>query len=244
MGFAEEHEKWYRKHLAKRRGERRDALLRGHGYGNRLFAEHVWWPMLGHFDGLHPEYEVLDWRHRSYFVDFMYIAGKHHWVIEIMDYGSHGKDRSAYRKDLNRALFLQSLGFGYIEVSLDELKENPAFIRSMLRSILGPYLQAAQWRGGAFRRPYGKVEREIAGMKAGSARTTAHGRRCGRSGVDGPRSCFRRRLWPCFRCGLRSCFRCVRGLPFVHPRGCPPASRSGFPPGWLYGVPPSCPAVS
>lgn len=161
MGFQEEHEKWLQWHLAKRAGERRDALIRGHGYGNRLFAEKVWWEMQGHFEGLHPEYEVMDWRHRSYFVDFMWIVGRHHWVIEIMDYGSHGKDRSSYRKDLNRALFLQSLGFGYIEISLDEMKENPGFVITMLRSILGPYLHAARGNNGSIRRPYGKIERDL-----------------------------------------------------------------------------------
>jgi hypothetical protein len=124
-------------------------------------VEKVWWPLLGHFDGLHPEYEVMDWRKRSYFVDFMWLAGRHGWVIEIMDYGSHGKDRSTYRKDLNRALFLQSLGYGYIEVSLDEMKENPGFIQSMLRSILGPYLHAAHWHSGAIRHPFDKIERDL-----------------------------------------------------------------------------------
>lgn len=161
MGFREEHEKWVQNHLARRAGERRDALVRGHGFGNRLFVEKVWWPLLGHFAGLHPEFEVLDWRQRSYFVDFMWIVGGHHWVIEVMDYGSHGKDRSKYRMDLNRALFLQSLGYGYIEVSLDELKDNPGFVLTMLRSILAPYLHLVRGDGEAVRHPFGKIERQL-----------------------------------------------------------------------------------
>lgn len=161
MGFREEHEKWLQDHLARRSGERKDALVRGHGYGNRLFVQTVWWPLLGHFYGLHPEYEVKDWRGRSYFVDFMWVVGRHHWAIEIMDYGSHGKDRSSYRRDRNRALYLKSLGFGYLEISLDEMKENPEFILSMLRSILGPYLHARIGRNGTVRRSYDRIEREL-----------------------------------------------------------------------------------
>lgn len=118
MRFEIEHEKWIKKHLAKRQGERKDALRRGHRYGNQLFAEKIWWPLMGQFDGLHPEYEVRDWRGRSYFVDFMWILGEHLFAFLVMDYGSHGKDRM----DLNRALFLQAHGCYFIMISLDELK--------------------------------------------------------------------------------------------------------------------------
>lgn len=71
MSFEREHDFWLRNHLKRRKGERLDALKRGHGYGNRLFIEKVWWPLTGHFHGLHPEYEVKDWRGRSYFVDIL-----------------------------------------------------------------------------------------------------------------------------------------------------------------------------
>jgi hypothetical protein len=37
-------------------------LERGHAHGEKLFLQNVWWPMFSHFDHLHPEYEVLDWR--------------------------------------------------------------------------------------------------------------------------------------------------------------------------------------
>lgn len=94
MSFEVEQEKWIRQHLGKLQGERKDALRRGHGYGNRLFIEKIWWPLMGHFNGLHPEYKVKDSRGRSYFVDFMWILGGHFFVFEIMDYGSHAMDRT------------------------------------------------------------------------------------------------------------------------------------------------------
>lgn len=161
MRFETEHEKWIQGHLAKRKGESKDSLKRGHGYGNRLFAEKVWWVLVGHFSGLHPEYEVKDWRGRSYFVDFMWIVGGHFIIIEIMDYGSHGKDRTKYRLDLNRSLFLQSQGYHYIEISLDELKENPSFILAMLQTILMPYFSATTDRNGKIHHHFAKTERQL-----------------------------------------------------------------------------------
>jgi len=157
VSFQIEHDHWVQMHMDKRRGERLDALRRGHGFGNRLFVEKVWWPLVGHFDHLHPEYEVRDWRGRSYFVDFAWIARNIKIFIEIMDYGSHGTDRTKYRLDLNRMLYLQSQSHFVIAVALDELKENPEFILGMMRNILSPYLHMTSDQPARFSR----VEREI-----------------------------------------------------------------------------------
>lgn len=161
MSFEMEHEKWINEHLKRRRGERLDALKRGHGYGNQLFAKQIWWELVGHFDGLHPEYEVKDWRGRSYFVDFMWIVGAIRIVLEIMDYGSHGTDRTKYRLDLNRGLFLQAQDCIVYYLSLDELKENPAFILSALRSSLSPYWSAGSGVRRVTKREYSKIERDL-----------------------------------------------------------------------------------
>ncbi|MCM3746968.1 hypothetical protein M3223_06325 [Paenibacillus pasadenensis] len=161
MSFEIEHAKWIKGHLNRRSGERKDALKRGHGFGNRMFVEKIWWPLLGHFDGLHPEYEVLDWRGRSYFLDFMWTVGGKRFAIEIMDYGSHGKDRTKYRLDLNRILFLQSQQFEVILISLDEMKDNPSFIDAMLRNLLSPYLGTLAEQHVVAARPFCKIERQL-----------------------------------------------------------------------------------
>lgn len=161
MGFNEEHEQWLCEHYKRRKGERLDALKRVHGYGNRLFVEQVWWPLAGHFHGLHPEYEVKDWRGRSYFVDILWEVGSTRIAIEIMDFGSHGTDRSKYRMDLNRGLFLQSQDCTVLYISLDELKENSSFILSTLRNILFPYLSAGKSAIRSAERSYSRIERDL-----------------------------------------------------------------------------------
>ncbi|MUG44577.1 hypothetical protein [Paenibacillus woosongensis] len=161
MSFQMEHDKWISDHLRRRRGERLDALKRGHGYGNRLFIEQIWWPLAGHFHGLHPEYEVKDWRGRSYFVDFMWVIGAIRIIFEVMDFGSHGTDRTKYRRDLNRGLFLQAQDCSVYYISLDELKENPSFILSALRNILSPYLAAEFGVKRKVKKLYSKIERDL-----------------------------------------------------------------------------------
>lgn len=125
-----------------------------------MFLDEIWWPLTGHLNGLHPEYEVMDWRGRSYFVDFMWILGRHRFVFEIMDYGSHGKDRSKYRMDLNRALYLQSQECHVIAISFDEMKENPLFLQAMLQTILAPYFASAE-KNGTILHKFANIERQL-----------------------------------------------------------------------------------
>jgi len=159
MSFDKEHAKWIEYHLKRRKGERRDRLARGYGHGERLFAQSVWWDLMGSFVGLHPEYEVVDWRGKRFFVDFMFRVGAIMIAFEIKGYGSHVEttDRTRYRLELNRELFLQSLGIVVISIPYDELEANPVLIRSFVRNILMQYIgDRYQWDRG-----YTRLERDI-----------------------------------------------------------------------------------
>lgn len=78
-----------------------------------------------------------------------------------MDFGSHGTDRSKYRMDLNRGLFLQAQDCTVFYISLDELKENPSFILTAMRNILSPYLSAGDGTKRTVDRLYSKIERDL-----------------------------------------------------------------------------------
>jgi hypothetical protein len=142
LSYAVEQEKWLRSHMLKREGSRLEALKRGHGYGNQLFAEKIWWRLFGHFKGLHPEYEVLDWRGFPFYPDFVWMIGTIRIIFEIQDYGTHiqNMDHKKHRRELNRAMFMHSLQYTVINIALDELQENPDLVLSILRNILAPYL--------------------------------------------------------------------------------------------------------
>jgi len=157
MGFKVMHEQWLASHLKRRTGERRNRLLRGHGHGERLFLERVWWPLFGHFDHLHPEYEVADWRGQPYFVDFAWIRGQCRIAFEIKGYGPHVQqaDRTRYRRELNRETFLQTLGYRVVSIPYDDLEESPEITRFLIRSLMAPYMASD---GGSGSTP---LEREV-----------------------------------------------------------------------------------
>ncbi|MCR8657609.1 hypothetical protein [Paenibacillus endoradicis] len=142
MGFSEMHEEWLKDHMKLRTGERKDRLKRGHSYGEILFLEKVWWPLVGGFKNLHPEYEVADWRGMKFFVDLMLCVGDIRIAFEIKGYGPHVEqsDRTKYRRELNRELFLQAVGVKVISIAVDELESNAELVKSFVKMIVFPYL--------------------------------------------------------------------------------------------------------
>jgi hypothetical protein len=160
MGFSEEHQKWLEYHKERRSGERLDRLERGHRHGEQMFVERVWWPIFGHMDDLHPEYEVMDWRGRPYFVDFVWKPGQVKFAIEIKGYGPHvqNTDRTRYRQEINRETYLQIAGYRVVAVPYDDLEAAPELTISLFKSLLTPCLLK---NGDGEHRSYTRMERDI-----------------------------------------------------------------------------------
>lgn len=165
MGFAEEYQKWLAYHKKMRSGERLDRLKRGHGHGEKMFVERVWWPIFGHLDDLHPEYEVSDWRGRPYFVDLVWKPGQVRFAIEIKGYGPHVQqtDRTRYRQELNRETYLQIAGYRVVAVPYDDLDSTPELTVSLFKSLLTPSLLR---RADEEERQYTRLEKDILRMAA------------------------------------------------------------------------------
>ncbi|WP_245647972.1 endonuclease domain-containing protein [Paenibacillus borealis] len=145
MIFEEAHLKFINGHLSSRPdGERRARLERGLRHAEILFLNKVWWPLRGHFEGLHPEYEVMDWRGRSYYADFVWLPGYVKLLIEIKGYSSHVRDmdRQKYCNELNRETFLYAMGYHVISFAYDDVEQRPELCMTLLRMVLGRYQPA------------------------------------------------------------------------------------------------------
>lgn len=88
----------------------------------------------------------MDWRGMKFFIDFMFRIGHIKIAIEIKGYGPHveNTDRTQYKRELNRELFLQGAGFRVLSIPYDELEENPELIRTLLKMILNQYMREDQ----------------------------------------------------------------------------------------------------
>jgi hypothetical protein len=140
--FGESHAAFIDDHLGRRSGERKGRLARGHQHGEQLFLRNVWWPLQGNFNELHPEYEVLDWRGRSYFADFAWLSGLVKLLIEIKGFATHVRDmdRQKHSNEVNRETFLHAMGYQVVCFAFDDVKERPELCITLLRMVLSRYL--------------------------------------------------------------------------------------------------------
>lgn len=141
MTFEKLHADFIQNHLQRRTGERRGRLKRGHREAEVLFCRNIWWPLLGNFDDLHPEFEVLDWRGLSYFCDFAWMTRAVKLIIEIKGFGPHVRDmdRQKYCNELNRETFLSAIGFQIISFAYDDVAHRPELCTTLLRMMLSRY---------------------------------------------------------------------------------------------------------
>ncbi|WP_342476335.1 hypothetical protein NYE24_18035 [Paenibacillus sp. FSL H7-0350] len=145
MTFEEAHEQFISGHLNSRpEGERKARLERGHRHAEVLFLKNIWWPLRRQFTELHPEYEVLDWRGRSYFADFAWLPGYMKLLIEIKGFATHVRDmdRNKYCGELNRETFLYAMGYHVISFAYDDVEQRPELCMTLLRMVLGKYQPA------------------------------------------------------------------------------------------------------
>lgn len=139
--FEDAHSAFIQYHVERRSGERRGRLERGHREAERLFCQNVWWPTHSHFEHLHPEYEVVDWRGISYFCDFAWLTQAVKLIMEVKGFGPHVRDmdRQKYCNELNRETFLAAMGYQVISFAYDDVAHRPELCITLLRMVLSRF---------------------------------------------------------------------------------------------------------
>lgn len=102
MRFEQAFEEWMRLNIAEETNHRRIEILE-HGLGHETmeFLGLVWFPAVGNFDHLYPEWEVQDFNNGYRYLDLAYMPDMAKGGIEIQGYGPHARDLDVRRfKDL------------------------------------------------------------------------------------------------------------------------------------------------
>lgn len=129
-------------HIERRTGERKGRLLSRNFHGEKMFLQNVWWVLKGNLEHLHPEYEVMDWRGRSYFIDFGFkLPGNIILLIEIKGFAKHVRDmdRNGFSNDTNRETFLEGIGYRVISFAYDDVADRPDLCITLLRLFLSQF---------------------------------------------------------------------------------------------------------
>jgi hypothetical protein len=148
------HKHWLDDHLKRRKGERKRRLIKGHDHAEREMLRRVWWPAFGHFDNLHPEYEVTDFREGSRFLDFAYIRPPVRIDIEVMGYGPHQRNisRTQFCDQWVRHAHLVNDNWIIIYIGYDDIIDRPRLWQQILQQSIGKFFgesgkQAAELLG-------------------------------------------------------------------------------------------------
>jgi predicted transcriptional regulator len=148
-------------HLKARSGERLRRLKEGHSHAEKLFLKSVWWPSFGHFNHLHPEYEVNDFKDGKRYLDFAYIRLPFRACFEVDGFGPHWRDISRWQFADNqiRQNHLVIDGWRVIRFAYDDVKDQPRRCQQVIQQLIGRWLgeQAPDL-------DLGYVEREIIRM--------------------------------------------------------------------------------
>ncbi|KPL58237.1 hypothetical protein [Rossellomorea vietnamensis] len=142
MGFEEEYQAFLNIHIQERNGERLRRLQVGHNQAEILFLKQVWWPSFFHFQYLHPEYEIDDFKDGKRYLDFAYIRPAIRICFEVDGYGPHLKNISRWQfsDSLERQNQLVMDGWTVIRFSYDQVKEKPRRCQQVVQQVIGRWL--------------------------------------------------------------------------------------------------------
>lgn len=143
LSFDDAFNAWQQADIASEKNPRRCELLKkGLNYSTIAFLRNIWYPTIGNFNDLYPEYEVRDLDNKYRYLDLAYMPGGVKGCIEIQDYRSHARDIESERfKDLcmkQSALVLDDWLF--LPIAYLSIRDDPAVCKKLILSFVGKFL--------------------------------------------------------------------------------------------------------
>lgn len=141
--FEQKFEQWIQANLLEEKNHRRRELLeKGLGHGTIEFLRKIWFPTVGNFDDLYPEWEVRDFNNRYRYLDLAYMPGGMQGGIEIQGYGPHARDIDVSRfKDLCWRHSLLALdGWTLLPIAYLSIKEEPNKCKQLILAFIGKFI--------------------------------------------------------------------------------------------------------
>lgn len=141
--FDQQYELWIHTNILNEKNPRRlEILNKGLGHGTVEFLRSVWFPAIGHFNDLHPEWEVRDFSNGYRYLDLAYMPGDARGGIEIQGYGPHARDLDVRRfKDLCRRHCLLALdGWTFLPIAYPSIVEEPKQCQQLILSFIGRFV--------------------------------------------------------------------------------------------------------
>lgn len=141
--FKQKFDGWLQENISKEKSHRRRELLeKGLGHGTMEFLQSVWFPTVGNFEHLYPEWEVRDFNNGYRYIDLAYMPGAAKGGIEIQGYGPHARDLDVRRfKDLCWRQSLLALdGWTFLTIPYLSIKDEPKQCQQLVLAFIGKFI--------------------------------------------------------------------------------------------------------
>ncbi|WP_217594024.1 transcriptional regulator [Cohnella sp. GbtcB17] len=141
--FDEMYEAWLQSHIdGETNPRRKERLEKGLGHGTVEFLRTIWFPRVGNFDHLYPEWEIRDLGGGYRYIDLAYMPGGAKGAIEIQGYGPHARDLDVRRfKDLCRRHCLMALeGWTILPIAYPSIVEEPGQCQQLVLAFIGHFI--------------------------------------------------------------------------------------------------------
>lgn len=143
LNFEQILEEWLNDNISNEKNHRRREILkRGLGHGTVEFLRLIWFPTVGNFDHLYPEWEVRDFNNGYRYLDLAYMPKDAKGGIEIQGYGPHARDLDVSRfKDLCWRHSLLALdGWTFLPIAYLSIKDEPKRCQQLILSFIGKFI--------------------------------------------------------------------------------------------------------
>lgn len=141
--FEKKYLEWMDENISKEKNKRRlEILEKGLGHGTIEFLRSVWFPAIGNFDHLYPEWEVRDFDNGYRYLDLAYMPGGAKGGIEIQGFGPHARDLDVRRfKDLCWRHSLLALdGWTFLPIAYLSIRDEPKKCQQLVLAFVGKFI--------------------------------------------------------------------------------------------------------
>ncbi len=146
MKFDHAYKKWIEELNANEKNpRRRERIANGLGFSSIEFLREVWFPVVGNFNFLQPEWEVRDLNSGFRYLDFAYMPGGVKGGIEIQGYGPHARNLDTTRfKDLcMRQSYLTLEGWSILPVAYLSIRDDTKQCQQLILAFIGHFMSSS-----------------------------------------------------------------------------------------------------
>jgi hypothetical protein len=168
LEFEKAYDKFLQFHIRRRHSSQGFRLHGGLDHAEKRFLENVWWPAFHHFDSLHPEYEVYDFKDGHRYIDFAYLHSQFRIAIEIDGVGPHwsGITPQQFSDHCQRQNHLVIDGWHVLRFSYSDINEHPRVCQQTLQQLIGKLMGDSR----GIMQSLNVIDREIVRLAMGTNR--------------------------------------------------------------------------